>query len=96
MFNLLDLLDFKQKESEDWRVSILELLYYISASSSFILESYQSSSMMSSEVESLDLKEENLFFLSSEAVDLDDGAFKFSVPIKGQRLSGVSHCLGWI
>jgi hypothetical protein len=32
---------------------------------------------MSSEVESLDLKEENLFFLSSEAVDLDDEAFKF-------------------
>ena len=52
--------------------------------------------MMSSEVESLYLKEENLFFLSSEAVDLDDEAFKFSVPIKGQRLSGVSHCLGWI
>ena len=52
--------------------------------------------MISSEVESLDLKEENLFFLSYEAVDFVDDTFKFSAPIKGQRLSGVSHCFGWI
>ena len=50
--------------------------------------------MMSSEVESFDLKEENFFFFYSEAVDFVEENFMFSAPIKGLKLSGVSHCCG--
>lgn len=56
-----------------------------SLSSSFILQFSQSSSMVSSDVESLDLNE-NFFCFSSVLVDLKTKLSKFSAVVKGYEV----------
>lgn len=96
MLSLLTLLLFKEKVDDDFKTYIFASSSSFSPNSNLILHISQSSSIVSSDVESFDLNE-YFFCFSSDWVDLVAEKFIFYVPIKGYKLSArVSQSFGLI